>query len=94
MLVWLLNSYDAAITLYATSTFGMVEFNPLMNLCLTMGAWVFVLVKLGTMSGVCYAFHRYAQQGRKLWAGLGVILALLALVCLWNTWLVIRLLML
>ena len=94
MLIWLLNAYDAAITAYATSTFEIIELNPLMNMCLATGVWFFVIVKLGVMTGVCVAFRRFARRGRRLWAGLGVVLTIFALVCVWNTWLVLRLMML
>ena len=47
LLLWLLNAYDAAITIAITARWGSdVEGNPVMRAALEQGVWVFVAVKL------------------------------------------------
>jgi len=87
--VWLLNAYDAGITICATQHFGVMEFNPLMSACLASDIGTFLAVKFIVMTGVCLALWYQKKRGRRLWVALMVILALFVVVCLWNTGLVI-----
>lgn len=47
---WLLNVYDAIVTVYATQRLGLVEANPLMQLCLATSVLLFIAVKLLVLS--------------------------------------------
>lgn len=90
---WLLNLYDAIVTIYATQRLGLVEANPLMQLCLATSVVLFIAVKILVMSAVVRILKRRyetrPETTRKL--TIAMFLAFL-LVGLWNTVLVVALL--
>jgi len=87
---WLLNLYDAGITVYATTNLLSTELNPLMRLCLDKDPLVFVAMKLLVMTLVCLITRRrFDEHPKKMWATLGFILALFVGVCVWNTLVVV-----
>lgn len=86
ILAWLLNVYDALITVYATTSLDFDELNPVMRWCLSSGPPTFLLVKIGLMSAVCcYLRTRRSNQSRVWWTTVMVAAALLA-ICAWNTY--------
>jgi len=88
--VWMLNAYDAAITVYGTTAHGATEVNPLMALCLAAGVLVFLAVKLGLMTAVCLVMRQKARRGRKSWGLLWSSLVVFTTLCVWNTYLIIK----
>jgi hypothetical protein len=89
IVAWLLNAYDAAITVYATDQLALVELNPLMRWCLSVSVILFLVVKLGVMTWVCRTLHKRRDERPRLIRGvLAFIIGIFLALCVWNTFVV------
>jgi hypothetical protein len=90
---WVLNLYDAIVTIYATERLGLIEANPLMRVCLATSVVLFIAVKMLVLDLVLRVLKRRYEtrpSTTKLLT-IGMFLAFL-LVGIWNTSIVIILL--
>ena len=86
MTTWLLNLYDAVLTVYATGALGLVESNPLMRRCLDSSPYAFFAIKLLVMTLCCLILGRRAAKNPKsVWVVLLAIATVYAMICGWNT---------
>jgi len=86
MVIWVLNVYDAGITVYATQRLRAEELNPLMEAVLDANPVVFVVFKLLVMTLVCLILRRREKERPKaVWTVAVVIFVIYAVTCLWNT---------
>ena len=91
LITWILNAYDAAITIYATQKLGASELNPLLRVCLAVSPTFFVVVKIAVITAVCLALGRhYKNNPRRTRIMITVSLVLFLVIAVWNTGLVVR----
>jgi len=83
---WMLNVYDAGITVYATQVLRAEELNPLMRFFLDSNPVVFVVFKLMMMTLVCSILRRrFELYAKKTWTTLTVITCLLGALAIYNS---------
>jgi hypothetical protein len=84
---WMLNVYDAGITVYATQAMAAEELNPLMRAFLDSNPVVFIIFKLLVMTLVCSILRRrFEFYPKRAWATAIIIAVLYAAACMWNTY--------
>ena len=87
VLIWLLNVYDAVITVYSTSRLGMVETNPIMMASLEFGPVFFVITKVVVLTLALAALaSRYRRHPMTVRVILIVSLGAFLGVCAWNSY--------
>ena len=87
MVIWVLNVYDAGITVYATQRLRAEELNPLMEAVLDANPIVFIVFKLLAMTLVCSILRRrFEFYPKRTWATTITIAMLYAAACMWNTY--------
>lgn len=87
---FLLNLYDAIVTVYATQCLGLAEGNPAMRFLLATSALLFVAVKIVVLGIIWNALRRRYESRPKATRALVVVtfLAFFA-VAIWNTTIVL-----
>lgn len=85
LLAFLLNLFDAVITLWGIGKLGYIEMNPLMDTALTWGESWFFSIKVVVMALACYLlWSRYDRRPRGVLVTTLLITATLIVVCGWN----------
>lgn len=85
LLAFLLNVFDAVITIWGINHLNCVEMNPLMDTALGWGALWFVVIKIVVMFLACFLlWYRYERMPRGVSVAAVVVTAMLLIVCCWN----------
>jgi hypothetical protein len=85
-----LNTIDVVVTVILTHRLGLIELNPIMQSVLSWNPVAFAVTKMTVVGAVCvFLFKRRKASPESASYALGVVIGMLAMICLWQTWMLV-----
>jgi uncharacterized membrane protein len=90
LLAVVLNTIDVVSTIILTHRLGLVEINPIMQHALYWHPVAFASVKMTVVCAVCVLLNKRRKHSPESASyAIGVVVGMLFMVCVWQTWMLV-----
>lgn len=90
ILAVLLNTTDVVLTIILTHRLGLIELNPVMQQALSWHPVAFAVAKMTVVGAVCVLLSKRRKHSPESASyALGVVVGMLTMICVWQTWMLL-----